>query len=463
MSIRDGGWRLRMCLLGLLAACLCLAAGNPVREQAKFREIWVRLHERALKLPEPAALIQGAIAAMIASASVADLTVTDIYTPKPGESPMLDELAAFDRAFQAIGRCARDRVDSAQLMIDAVKGMVGALHDPYSVYLPVENMHVLENYLAGESPAFAGIGVRFEFRDGACQVVTPIETGPAYRAGIRARDVIEQVDGKPVENEVMVQELIRGKPGTPVRITVRREGAPQTLDYVMNREVIMMEELHRQMLDERIGYLLINSFNERTGVETETALNYLAGKGLKGLVLDLRGNAGGLLTAALEVSELLLPAHRLITFTQGRSPATRMDYYTRGTKPFTDFPMMVLVDDGTASAAEIVTGAVRDNQRATIVGRQTFGKGTVQEVIQLEDQSALKLTVACYYTPKGDNINRVGIPPDVVAAVNAEENQPPPSGMLYLPLSRRLEIDPALAKAIELLNTQLQAGKEELP
>jgi len=217
-------------------------------------------------------------------------------------------------------------------------------------------------------------------------------------------------------------DRLKGDAGTPVVLTIQREGVPEHLTYKLVREIIHPQpELEKIMLTDTVGYVRLNSFNETSGKELLHNLRYLDGRGMKSCILDLRQNSGGLLTAAVEIADVFLPRGSPVVTTQGRRESDNKSYSTERNLPFTRIPLIILVDGQTASAAEIVTGAIRDNRRGKTIGMKTFGKGTVQEVIPLSDGSALKLTVARYYTPSGEMIDKKGINPDYLVPLDPKK------------------------------------------
>ncbi|NUN97230.1 MAG: peptidase S41, partial [Candidatus Omnitrophica bacterium] len=269
-------------------------------------------------------------------------------------------------------------------------------------------------------------------------------------------DVVLEVDGHPVRNQDEAVDRMKGDPGTRVAVTIRRPDIPDPLTYELVRQTILHPEMERILLTEDVGYVRLNSFNENSAKGLAENLHFLSGMGMKKCILDLRRNSGGLLKAAVEVSEIFLPKGSLVTETRGRVSSDSRKYRTQGDSGFTQIPLVVLVDENTASAAEIVTGAIRDNRRGKAVGMTTFGKGTVQEVIPLDDESALKLTVAKYYTPSGICINSTGIKPDYTVKVDPLKVMNP---ALYEEPSKvdraALAEDLQLKKALELLGVTL--------
>jgi len=299
-----------------------------------------------------------------------------------------------------------DPVEPKKLIDGALKGMMRGL-DPYSQFLDSRAYGNLQSVTQG---SFGGIGVVVGVRDNYPTVISPIEGTPAWRAGLHSGDIIVEIEGHSSLGLTIdeVADRLRGPQGTRVAIKVRREGEDQDQDYELERELIVTRSVPYSFLVERgIGYLRLSSFSEQTAVEVREAVESLRAAGARSLVLDLRLNPGGLLDQAVDVAEQFLPRNSLVVYTQGRQRGQDNRYYARDAHPLVQWPLVVLVDNGSASAAEIVAGALQDLDRGLLVGRTTFGKGSVQSVFPLRDRSgALKLTTALYYTPSGRSIHR---------------------------------------------------------
>jgi carboxyl-terminal processing protease len=325
----------------------------------------------------------------------------------PGDSRLLAEV--LDRIHEEYV----DRTDDHELVANAIRGMVGRL-DPHSAFMDAEEFEDLRIATEGN---YSGIGVEVALESGVIVVIAPIDGSPAARAGIRAGDAILAIDGRPSENEGLAEAIasIRGKPGTLVSLSVRREAEPAPLDFEIERAVVSVHSVRSEMLEPGFGYLRISQFSETTGPDVGAALRELqqqAGGTLRGLVLDLRNNPGGVLDAAVDVSDAFLEKG-LIVSAEGRSAESRFRMEAGPGDLSRGAPLVVLVNEGSASAAEIVAGALRDNGRAKLFGQRTFGKGSVQTVMPLEDGQALKLTTSRYYTPAGVSIHERGLEPDV--------------------------------------------------
>jgi len=307
-----------------------------------------------------------------------------------------------------------DAVTTKQLIDGAINGMLTSL-DPHSAYLTPDLYRELQVDTQG---SFGGLGIEITVKNGIITVVSPIEDTPAFRAGIKPGDQILKIEGEFTKDMSLVEAVkkMRGPKGTKVKLTLRREGAADLFDVQVTRENIQIQSVKSRPLEKGYGYVRLTQFQERTDEDLEKAIETLgkqSGGKLEGLVLDLRNNPGGLLTQAVRVSDLFLDAG-MIVYTDGRLESQKQRYYAHKRKNHVECPMVALVNGGSASAAEIVAGALQDHRRALILGTQTFGKGSVQTILPLGDNSALRLTTARYYTPRGRSIQATGITPDII-------------------------------------------------
>lgn len=312
------------------------------------------------------------------------------------------------------------KADYNALTRAALRGMLSEL-DPHSEFLDAEAYSATEEELNNE---FNGVGIRVEERDNHIVVVTTIADTPAERAGIRRGDRIVSIDGKVIDDPrtESVVRLIRGEVGTEIKMVFFRPSAEKEVTYNLKRERIRLRSVRNtQISDDGIGYTQITQFSERTSEEFEAAVKELEKRGMRALVLDLRNNPGGLLEAAVEVCDLFFDQGELIAYTQGRTPESREEYRAESKHGPRRYPIAVLVDGGTASAAEIVSGALKDTKRAVIVGEKTFGKGSVQSIIETQNGEGLRLTTARYYTPSGITIHEKGIHPQVELEMSADD------------------------------------------
>lgn len=318
---------------------------------------------------------------------------------------------------EVIGKIREDyveRTDQHELMTDAIRGMVGEL-DPHSAFMNREEYEDLRIATEGN---YSGIGVEVTLESGVIVVIAPIDDSPAAHAGIRAGDRILRIDGRPAEGAALADaiERIRGKPGTVVHLTIGRQALAHPLEIDVERAMVSVHSVRTELLEPGIGYLRISQFSETTGPDIAPAVRALqerAGGRLHGLVLDLRNNPGGVLEAAIEVSDAFLERGTIVS-AEGRTSESRFRMKAEPGDLVRGAPIAVLVNEGSASASEIVAGALRDNGRARLFGQRTFGKGSVQTVMPLSDGQALKLTTSRYYTPSGASIHERGLVPDVV-------------------------------------------------
>ncbi len=335
------------------------------------------------------------------------------YTPVIADDTTYEGLSNFTRVLDLIERNYVEEVDPEKLTSSAIDGMLKTL-DPYSTYLSPERYRELEIGTSGE---FGGVGMEVSEENGVLTVITPIEGSPAEKAGIKPRDQIIEIEGKSAQGMV-VQEavrLLRGPSGTPVKITIRRAGEQEPRVITLIRDKIVVKSVKPKLLENGIGYVKLAQFQDRTSRELTEAIAGLEaenGTELRGLILDLRNNPGGLLTEAIDVVDEFIDSG-LIVSVRGRTQDQTREYYATKNGSFQTFPVVVIVNDGSASASEVVAEALQDSKRAVILGTKTFGKGSVQTIIKLEDGSGLKLTTAKFYAPSGRSINEVGVTPDI--------------------------------------------------
>jgi carboxyl-terminal processing protease len=296
--------------------------------------------------------------------------------------------------------------DNQKLIKGAIDGMLKTL-DPHTVYLPVQRAQRMDEEFSGE---YSGIGIQFDLRDGAIVVISPLEGTPAYRLGIRAGDRITEVDDKPLSKTITnddVFKLLRGPTGSTVNVTVLREDESEPMHFTIERAKIPIESVpYAYMIRPGVGYVRIIRFSQTTGEELSAAIGKLRGEGMKSLLVDLRSNSGGLLSQAVDVLDQIVPSDKLLVYTRGRIPSANADYRSTDRPKIANLPLVVLIDHGSASASEIVSGAVQDLDRGIVAGTNSFGKGLVQNQLRLSDGSKLLLTIAHYYTPSGRLIQR---------------------------------------------------------
>jgi carboxyl-terminal processing protease len=316
------------------------------------------------------------------------------------------QLDLFSQVLYLVQNNYVDVPDNQKLIRGAIDGMLKTL-DPHTVYVPEQRAQRMDEEFHGE---YSGIGIQFEIRDGAIVVISPLEGTPAYRLGITAGDRIVEIDGKPLPKTISnedVFKMLRGPSGTVVDVSIERQDEPEMLKFAIERAKIPIESIpYAYMIQPGVGYVRVIRFSQTTGEELEKALATLKSQGMKSLLLDLRSNSGGLLSQAVDVLDQLVPADRLLVYTRGRISSANADYRSTERKKVVEGPIVVLIDHGSASASEIVAGAVQDLDRGLVAGINSFGKGLVQNQLRLSDNSKLLLTIAKYYTPSGRLIQR---------------------------------------------------------
>ena len=351
----------------------------------------------------------------------------------------IEELRTFAQVFGRIKSDYVESVEDKKLITEAINGMLVGL-DPHSSYLDKDDYKELQIGTQGE---FGGLGIQVTMEDGVVKVISPIEDTPAFRAGIRTGDLIVKLDDTIVKGMTLNDaiKLMRGKPNTPIKITIVREGETEPLIFNLVRDIIKIQSVKSKMIEPGYAYIRITQFQEQTGENLAQAIRTLFTENtesMKGLILDLRNDPGGLLNGAVAVSAAFLPENALVVYTEGRSPDAKMklhanpEYYLRGPdedylkglpSEVTTVPMITLVNGGSASASEIVAGALQDHKRSVVMGSQTFGKGSVQTILPLGNNTAIKLTTARYYTPNGQSIQAKGITPDILDEADSGDDQ----------------------------------------
>jgi carboxyl-terminal processing protease len=337
-------------------------------------------------------------------------------------------------------------VDDHQLLQAAIRGMVASL-DPYSAYLDGDEYDEVKISSSGR---YSGVGIELSIEDEQVVVIAPFDGSPAALAGIRSGDVIVTIDGVPVNTNTLSDTIgrMRGEEGTPVKIGIMREGNPEPMLFTLKRSKVELHSVKSEMLEPGFAYVRISQFSETTGDDLNAALKNLRkhnGAPLKGVVLDLRDNPGGVLEAAVSVADTFIDSGVIVT-AKGRTPDSKFEMDATPGDALNGAPIIVLVNGGSASAAEIVAGALKDQHRAKLMGRTTFGKGSVQTIIPLSDDRAVKLTTSLYYTPSGVSINHRGIAPDI--ELERDSKPPAPQANPELPLLQR---DPDVKRALQEL------------
>lgn len=335
-----------------------------------------------------------------------------------------ESLDAFTNILSIVKKNYVEEVETKNLVNGAINGMLTSL-DPHSAYLTPELYKDLQQDTQGR---FGGLGIEITVKSGVLTVVSPIEDTPAAKAGIKPGDMIFKIEDEFTKDMSLVDAVkkMRGPRGTKINLSIKREGVAELIDFQLVRDTIRVQSVRSRVLDAGYGYVRLAQFQERADRDVQRALEKLVAEkgGLKGLVLDLRNNPGGLLTQAVRVSDLFLESG-LIVYTEGRIESQKQKFYAQKDGSWMDFPVVVLVNGGSASASEIVAGALQDQKRAVVLGTKTFGKGSVQTILPLDDNSALRLTTARYFTPAGRSIQATGIVPDIVVEATSPQDGKP--------------------------------------
>ena len=350
------------------------------------------------------------------------------------EESFYKQLELFTNAIGIIKKNYVSEVKAKPLIYGALKGMLSSL-DPYSQFMDPDFHREMQIETEGK---FGGLGMIITIKDSFLTIISPLEDTPADRAGIKPGDQIIKINDELIRGITVIEaaKKLRGKKGTTVKLEIMREKSPELLKFTIIRDIIKIKSIKKVHLipGTKIGYIRIAEFQKQTAKDLKTSLQKLEEEGLKGLILDLRNNPGGLLDSAVDVADEFIEKGKLIVYTEGRDPKQRRTYHSKRAPILPEeIPLIVLINKGSASASEIVVGAIHDWNRGILLGTTTFGKGSVQNVIPLADGSALKLTIAKYYTPKGICIEEVGIKPNIEVKALKEEKED-------LPLERAIEL-----------------------
>ena len=381
----------------------------------------------------------------------------------PFQSERYEDLKIFTEVLSYVEANYVEEVEPERVIHGAIRGMLRSL-DPHSSFMPPEMFGEMQVETEGR---FGGLGIEITIRDDVLTVVAPIEETPAFRAGIMAGDQIVLVEGESTKDMTLIEAVkrLRGPEGTPVTIGVMRPGFTEPRDFTIVRAIIKIKSVRWTQLPEDVGYIKVRSFQKTTVNEVKEAVRELESQGMSALVLDLRNNPGGLLDQAISVSELFLEDGKLIVYTKGRLTNQDMKGFSKGGNIWSSQPLAILINGGSASASEIVAGALKDWDRATLIGTQSFGKGSVQTIIPLSDGSGLRLTTAKYYTPNNAEIHGEGITPDIV--VELEPVTPSDDPESELRSRRRMELpgedmtgDAQLQRAFDFLTSDASAKKK---
>ena len=323
------------------------------------------------------------------------------------------QLELFSDAVSIIRTDYVEEKKSKDLIYGALKGMLSSL-DPYSQFMDPDTYNEMKVETEGE---FGGIGIEITIKDEILTIISPVDDTPAYKAGLKAGDKIVKIDGDVIKDLTLIEAVkkLRGKPGTDVNLIVLRESEKKLLEFKITRAIIKIASIKKaEMVEPGIGYIRLSEFQENTPKDLAEALKKLESDGLKGLVLDLRNNPGGLLDVAVDVGGKFLEEGKVVVSTKGRIEAQNIEFKSRNKNNHLNYPIVVMINGGSASASEIVAGALQDYKRAILLGTKSFGKGSVQTVVPMSDGSAIRLTTSKYYTPNGRSIHGLGIVPDII-------------------------------------------------
>lgn len=373
------------------------------------------------------------------------------------DKALYKKLELFAEVIDIIQQDYVEEKGAKDLIYGALEGLLNSL-DPYSQFLDPDSYNELKVETEGE---FGGLGIVIAIKDDMLTIISPLEDTPAHRAGLKAGDRIVKIDGESTKGITLLEAVkkLRGKPGTNVTVTILREKEHKLMEFTITRDIIKIESIKKaEIIADGIGYIKLVEFQENTYPDFKKAVLELKNKGMKGLILDLRNNPGGLLDVAVDVTQIFLPKGKMIVYTKGRQKRQNMEFKSRG-GILLEEPLVVLINRGTASGAEILAGAIQDNRRGIVVGTPSFGKASVQTIIPLKDGSAVRLTTAHYYTPSGKSIFKEGIHPDVVIEEEAmKEEEAPDVEEIFKQIEKgeeeiqtRLKIDTQLRRAIDIM------------
>lgn len=377
------------------------------------------------------------IAPMIAVALLCGVLIGKGWEPTGHASETYEELKTFSEVLNQVQKHYVDETKPKDLIQGAIRGMLSTL-DPHSAYMTPEMYKEMQVETKGE---FGGVGIQIGVKDSRLAVIAPIEGTPAHRAGIKAGDFIVKVNEDTTKDLTLMDAVqkMRGPKGSKVNLTIQRDGTPDPLIFTLVRDTIKIESVKSKVI-ENLGYVRLTQFQEATGRDLARAIKQFRDQKVQGTILDLRNNPGGLLTAAVDVSEQFLPSGKLVVYTKSRE-GKKDEWFAKSKDQMEDLPVIILVNEGSASASEIVAGALQDWGRAVVVGTTSFGKGSVQTILPLGDGSGLRLTTAKYYTPKGRSIQSTGITPDIVVKL-----APPATGKAAEGKTPEKETDPKAGK-----------------
>ena len=329
-----------------------------------------------------------------------------------------DKIDLFGEVLEKINKEYVDEVDQSKTMDAAINGVLQSL-DPYSAYMSPEMFNSMQTETSGK---FGGLGIEVGMESGVVKVISPIDDTPAAKAGVKPGDYIVKVDGFQIQGKSLTQavELMRGPVGSSIEITIRRMGVKKAIIFNIIREIIEVKSVKSEILEKKIGYIKLSSFNENSGSQIKNSLNKFKKENLKGYILDLRNNPGGLLSQAINITDYFLDDGEIVS-TRSRKSSENRKYFARKGDIINGKALVVLINYGSASASEIVAGALKDHKRAIILGENSYGKGSVQSIIPLKNKGAIRLTISKYYLPSGQSISKIGVTPDIEVFEKSEK------------------------------------------
>ena len=354
------------------------------------------------------------------------------------EKDIYEKIDLFSEVLNKINKEYVDEVDQSEAMDAAINGVLQSL-DPYSAYMSPESFQNMQTETSGE---FGGLGIEVSMESGVVKVISPLDDSPAYEAGVKAGDYIVKINDIQVQGKTLSEavEIMRGPVGSDIEITVRRRGVKKALVFSITRKIIKIRSVKSKILENNIGYIRLTAFNENSGKQIKRKLNELNdNEKIKGFILDLRNNPGGLLSQAIKISDFFLSSGEIVS-TKSRQESENRKWFAKDGDILNGKTLVVLINNGSASASEIVAGALKDHKRAILVGENSYGKGSVQSIIPLKNKGAIRLTISKYYLPSGKSISEVGVTPDIVVSEETDD------------FRIDTETDNQLSYAIKLLN-----------
>ena len=335
------------------------------------------------------------------------------------EENIYEKIDLFSEVLNKINKEYVDEVDQSEAMDAAINGVLQSL-DPYSAYMSPESFQNMQTETSGE---FGGLGIEVSMESGVVKVISPLDDSPAYEAGVKAGDYIVKINDIQVQGKTLSEavEIMRGPVGSDIEITVRRRGVKKALVFSITRKIIKIRSVKSKILENNIGYIRLTAFNENSGKQIKRKLNeFNDNEKIKGFILDLRNNPGGLLSQAIKISDFFLSSGEIVS-TKSRQESENRKWFAKDGDILNGKTLLVLINNGSASASEIVAGALKDHKRAILVGENSYGKGSVQSIIPLKNKGAIRLTISKYYLPSGKSISEVGVTPDIVVSEETDD------------------------------------------